>query len=137
MKKSIKVLFISSVLALTASCQDTLDTSSDIAKKQSIKQMMVGIYPQNQKIFSHALKTIYSNDQKLHSHLSKTDIATLTNQRLKGKTVEEILHLSFLSKKTASQKQPLKIAPPLGNNVVVSNVNLEKTSILVKTNLIK
>jgi len=132
MRKSIKVLFLSSVLALTAACQDTLDTSSDLAKKQSIKQMMVGIYPQNQKIFKHALKTIYLNDQKVNANLNKDEVLALTDLRLKGKTVEDILHLSFQSNKTTSK---LPVVRPASSTLVANNVNVLRSTQTVKTHL--
>jgi len=132
MRKCIKVLFIASILALTASCQDTLDTSSKQAKEQSIKQMMVGIYPQNQIIFNNALKTIYRVDQRLNTDISIAEAIALTDQKLKGKTVEEILHISFVSKKIN-----LNDIPRRPNKLSTTRVaNNATTSTLIKTNFI-
>ncbi len=133
MRMCIKVLFVASILALTASCQDTLDTSSQQAKEQSIKQMMVGIYPQNQIIFNQALKTIYQVDQQFHTDISITEANSLTDQKLKGKTVEEILHISFVSKKVSLNDRPPRQLNKPSTTRVANNAT---TSTLVKTNFI-
>lgn len=127
MNSYFKVLFISAVLSLTAACQDTLDTSSDLAKEQSIKQMMVGIYPQNQKIFKQALKTIYDADVNYHTDLSQEDVLALTDKKLKGKTVEDILRISFISKKLKTKQIETAI-----DSVVAIKIKKPKTQTLVK-----
>lgn len=132
MKKSIKVLFISSVLFLTASCQDTLDTSSKQMKEHSIKQMMVGLHPHNQAQFNQALQTIYHVDQQLHTDVSIDEAMALTDQKLKGKNVVEILHLSFASKKINLNDIP-KRADILATRSLVKNTS--KPPVLIKTSL--
>ncbi len=134
MKMSFKVLVVSSLLVLTSACQDTLDTSSHQAKEQSIKQMMVGIYPLNQKNFKKALKAIYLNDSKINPNLSKEQVMALSNKKLEGKTVEEILHLSFVSNKEIKTNSPEILVIP--NTVVVSNTIHSKKNPFIKSHLI-
>ncbi|MBL7002461.1 MAG: hypothetical protein ISR69_00365 [Gammaproteobacteria bacterium] len=97
--KIIKIILVSSLMIILSSCEDTLDTSSVKAKEQSIKMMMVDIHPQNQKRFAKALDTLYLADQIDHSTKSIEEITSITNEKIKGKTVEEILVLSFASNK--------------------------------------
>ncbi len=131
MKMSFKVLCISSLLIFTTACQNTLDTSSRQAKEQSIKQMMTGVYPLNQKIFKQALKTIYANDIKINPDLSKDEVMALTDKRLKGKTIEEILYISFLSKKEIRALPKQQEAP---DKTIVAN-NLNQSNNFIKSNL--
>ena len=133
MRMSIKILFISSILVFTASCQDKLDTSSNLAKEQSIKQMMVGIYPENQARFHQALETIYLVDQRFHTDISIAEANALTDQKLKDKTVVEILHISFASKKIDLDNIP-KRSDNLADHSIANNSTI--TTDLVKTGFI-
>lgn len=81
--------------------------------------MMVGIYPQNQKIFKQALNIIYDADQAIHLNLTKDESIALTDKKIHGKTVEDILHLSFISKKQI-QLKPEKSEEELTTVVTVS-----------------
>ena len=131
MKLRFKVVFIFSILAFTASCQDQLDTSSSSAKERSIEKMMVDIHPHNQKAFKQALNTIYEVDQKINTDISIAEANALTDKRLQGKTIEEILHLSFISKK-------LNVAHKSRSNVLaydsfVVKKKLDESAVIIKT----
>jgi len=131
MVSSIKVLFLSAIILLTASCEEKLDTTSNYTIEQSIKQMMVGIYPENQRLFQQALTTIYQVDQKLHYNLSLEEVTALTNERLQGKTIKEILHMSYASKKIKTDDLPARSQPRTSQLASDSSVN----AVIVKTAL--
>lgn len=131
MVSSIKVLFLSAIILLTASCEEKLDTTSNYTIEQSIRQMMVGIYPENQRLFQQALTTIYQVDQKLHYNLSLEQVTSLTNERLQGKTIKEILHMSYASKKIKTDDLPVRSQPRTSQLASDSSEN----AVIVKTAL--
>jgi len=101
MIKRCKLVILSVAILLTASCEDTLDTSSNKAKEHSIEQMLVGIYPENQKIFKRALTDIYSLDHRALPAISIEDSTAITDAKINDKTIEDILHMAHLVRKNA------------------------------------
>ncbi len=115
MIKLFKLIFLSAAILLMTSCEDTLDTSSNQAKEQSIKQMLVGIYPENQKIFNQALTDIYSLNHHALPDISFEASSAITDTKLNNKTIEDILRIAHLARKnTVPQAQ-------LVDSVIVNN----------------
>lgn len=110
MRISFKVLLLSCFIILLSSCEDTLDTSSNKTKEVSIKQMMVGVYPENEKLFKAALHQLYLNDIEFHSDKDMSEVAKITDAKIDGKSIEEILQISYLSRKNKPIEAPVSIA---------------------------
>lgn len=108
MKLIVKFVFAASLVLSLSGCGDpTIDSSSDEAMKKSVQNIMSELSEDDQKRFMKTIKGIYVIGALAHmgKNTSKEEIKASINEKLDGKTAEDIFVMASEMKKRMNERK--------------------------------